>query len=132
MKTLISLILCLISSLVHGQTSVECDSIYTFTETSPSFKNGKLEFFKYINDEVITTLSDCKEESLPTRLLISFTINKMGDVIEVTFNELYVSTDCKNKLRAQLLSMEGWIPGMINDSPVCSVYTLPISCILWK
>jgi hypothetical protein len=110
-----------------------CDSIYSYVETTPKYKNDTKDVSDLFIREIIPIISNCveRDEQIISRLYIVLIIDKNGKVIDVTFPRNNITKLCENDLKEKILKMDGWTAGKFNDKAVCCKVKIPISCIKW-
>ncbi|WP_347839952.1 hypothetical protein [uncultured Draconibacterium sp.] len=134
MKQVFLIVGILISVTCFGQVDADCDSVYIFAEKMPEFKNGDSGLSGYLHSDLIPILANCieRDSSLIASMYLTLTINKHGKVIDVIFNRISASDQCKNDLRQKILTMPSWTAGVDKGKRVCCRYSWPISCIMWQ
>lgn len=122
------------SSVILGQTINKCDTIYDFVEQMPKYERDMQGLMDYLNKDLIPIVDECmkRDSSLIASLWIILSIDKNGQVIDVSFPRPELTDQCKNDLKKKLLTMTGWQPGQQNGKNVCTHFNWPISCIKWN
>lgn len=136
MKTKLSTFLSLLILTVTTSyaQSKSCDTIYKYTEVIAQFKNEQISLDKYFDKHIIPILVRSRERdnNIITKLQIVLTINSRGNVVDATFSRAKLSERCKEELKKELLTMEGWQSAIMNNQSVCSTYLWPIHCLKWQ
>lgn len=136
MKTTLSILLLLLFLTITTSyaQSKSCDTIYKNPEVKAQFKKGDKELDNYLMNHIIPILhrSMERDEEIISGLFMFLTINSEGKVTEVTFSRGELSERCKEELKKELLTMEGWQPAIMNNQAVCSTYLWPIHCLKWQ
>ncbi len=134
MKHLILIVGFLISVTCFGQVDSDCDSVYNFVDKMPEYENGFSGLSDYLHKELIPILANCieRDSSLIASMYLTLTINKDGNVVDVVFNRINATDQCKSDLKDKMLTMPQWTPGKLEGKPVCCKFPWPISCIMWQ
>jgi hypothetical protein len=117
----------------NAQSSVSGNKEDNSDTTIAVFKDGISglgDYFRKITPIISANTKD--ESNLPARLNIIFTISKTGKVTDVEFPNTNMESDCKSKVRDELLKMRGWKAAERNGKPIVSKYPFRISCFLWS
>ena len=132
-KKIIAITFLLIALNSYSQ-NIDCDSIYTYVETTPKYKNDLKDGSDLFVKEIIPIISDCVERNkeIISRLNIELTIDKNGKVIDVIFSKSKMTKNCEDDLREKILKMEGWTAGTFNNEAICCKVKIPISCLKWQ
>ncbi|MBL7912601.1 MAG: hypothetical protein JNJ41_16185 [Bacteroidia bacterium] len=131
----ISILICLVLNMsIHSQTNPTCEKIYDNPDSLAKYKTGKKSLAQYVNDKIIPILGDCIKQKMEfvNSMTIKFTIDLNGKVVAVDYLKPVLTDYCKGKLNAELLKMDGWHPGKVAETKVCSIYIYPINCIKWQ
>ncbi|MFK8044143.1 MAG: hypothetical protein AB8B72_01510 [Crocinitomicaceae bacterium] len=136
MRRLLMILITILTSLtvIAQPSSHECDSIYEFAEEMPVYQNGMNGLIKYLKSDLIPILVDCngRDGILTSSLYLSLTIDRQGKVIDVEFQRIQATEQCKKELREKLLTMKGWTSGMQDGIAICCTFSWPISGINWR
>jgi hypothetical protein len=133
-KTSLVLILFLVSAFkANAQSSISGNKEGNSDTTIAVFKDGIPELGAYFRKITPIISANAKDESeFPTSLSMIFTIDKTGKVTDVEFPNTNIGSNCKSKVRAELLKMKGWKAAEINGKPIVSKYPFRIGCFLWS
>ncbi len=111
MKRLLMILFTILTSVtVYGQSSShECDSIYEFAENMPVYENGIRGLVKYLQSDLMPILVDCnrRDEVITFSIYFSLIINDQRKVVDVEFQRIQASDQCKEELRGKFLTMNG-------------------------
>jgi len=95
----------------------------TYAQELPSFKGGLEKMYKYLNQTVIYP-EEAKEHAIQGLVLISFVVEKKGEIVEVKVIESpHVSLT--NALLSSVKKMPAWDPGRLDGRPIRVRYNLP-------
>jgi len=124
----------LTGTILFGQTTNKCDTIYDFVEIMPQYDKGDQGVIKYIMNELSPVISDCmkRDDSVIASLQIILTIDKTGNVVDATFPKPNATEQCKADMKRKLMTMTGWTAGLSNGQPVCCHRSIPIRCLKWS
>lgn len=114
--------------------SQECDTVYSHVDVLPKFQNNSRDLLKYVELELVPVIQGCiaVDSVIISSLSIMLTIQENGQVVDATFpKDKYLSIQCKEMLKAKLITMKGWSSGQKNGRPVCCFHYFPINCIKW-
>ena len=133
-RSIIILIFVASNLILNAQTNPVCEKIYDTPDSLAKYKNGKKSLAQYVNDKIIPILGDCIKQKMEfvNSMTIKFTIDLNGKVVAVDYLKPVLTDYCKGKLNAELLKMDGWLPGKMGETKVCSIYIYPINCIKWQ
>jgi len=107
-----------------------------FENTMPTYTKGGISgFYKYLSSEVMPLMS--KETGRnssfpPTKLKMRLYINERGDITDVGFPDESLTKDCENKMKAKLLTLNGWKAPVVGGRPIKSTFLCGVNCILWQ
>jgi hypothetical protein len=132
MKTLLFAICLLAGHSLHAQ--IVCDTVYGSPDTPPIYGHNFDSFYTYFNDSIVPVLQQCMklEDTIISSLVVRFTLDYDGHVLDVEFIRINAGEACKQQLREQFKTMEDWSPGWVSGEPVCSYAVWPIRCIKWE
>ena len=65
-------------------------------------------------------------------MYLMLTIDNQRKAIDVEFQRIKMTNECKEKLEGKLLSMNSLTAGHQEEKPVCYKYSWSINCINWK
>jgi hypothetical protein len=127
-KLLVLITLLTKSELIFGQ-DLACDSIYSFGEIMPRYKDGDQALINYIHLELMPLLNDSlnDEVKLISKIYFKVKINSNGQVVEAEIIQKDLTAVCKTALVSKLLTMQGWSPGIHKGQPVCMTMTIPVN-----
>jgi len=133
-KTCLVLVLLITSVFdANAQSSVPVKKENNSGAALPVFKDGVSGLLAYFRKITPIISANAKDESeFPTSLSMIFTIDKTGKVTDVEFPNTNMGSNCKSKVRAELLKMKGWKAAEINGKPIVSKYPFRIGCFLWS
>lgn len=136
MRITILFILFLKLNCAYSQAD-KCDTIYSNPDSLAVFEGGIIGLREFVNNELIPVIQlKCDNEiEKISSLKIRLTINNFGEVIDaklIQSNSDDLSTDCEKEISSKFLELDGFKAAPNNGIPVCSYYTLPISCIKWN
>ena len=109
---------------------VNSDSVYFQSEDSlknsivAEFQGGKQELYKFILERLVVENDDF-EESIKTKMVLKFTIQKSGKLKDFVFLKS-ISKVIDDKIIEIFKQMPDWTPAYKNGSPIESTYTMPI------
>jgi len=120
-------------SLNAQSVNNQCDTIFDFVETMPKYEDDVKGLMDFVISDLSPILSACykRDSILTSSISLTLTIDSQGKVIDVEFQRIQASEECKKELRQKLFSMTGWISGKQNEIPICSKYAWPMN-INWK
>lgn len=129
---ILALIVSSIGSTVFGQTT-SCQTIYETVDTPPTYNEGTTALMGYFERQLSPIIRKYhkKDDELSAKVMLTFTIDANGKVIDVVLSNHTLPEKCTEEMRAKVLTMTGWTPGMLNKEKVCSQIALVISCIKW-
>ncbi len=107
-------------SEIYGQVS-SCDSVYTFVDQMPTFRNGDSDLLIYLNKN-LKFRERCRPEELK-RLI--WTIDKDGNMTDIDL--IGLEDQCKTDIIEQLKNIPIWSPGQLNGEFVCVKMMVPIN-----
>lgn len=115
----------------HGD---HCDEVHQYAEQPATYTGDIPGLMKYYKKHLSPILLTCKREqgSKVTSMQLELVIGKSGKVQSVKFPDLKAAEACKNKIRENIMQMEGWQPAKIKGKPVCAKFYWPIAGIKWK
>lgn len=112
----------------------KCDEIHQYPEQLATFTGDIPGLMKYYKKHISPVLLTCKREQASTvkSMQLELVITSTGKVQSVAFPDLKAAEACKEKIKAEVMKMEGWKPAKIKGKPVCSKFYWPIYGIKWK
>jgi|GEM_PF-2354721 len=112
----------------------KCDEIHEYPEQLATFAGDIPGLMKYYKKHLSPVLLTCKREQSSTvkSMQLELIITKTGKVQSVSFPDLKAAPECKDKIKAEIMKMQGWNPAKIKGKPVCSKFYWPIYGIKWK
>lgn len=125
--------LCLLAcSSLNAQ--IVCDTIYGSPETHPHYGHDFQAFYTYFDTNVAPVLQECMKQqgTVISSLLVRFTLDCDGKVMDVAFLRINAGEACKQRVREQFMAMGDWVPGLVCGKPVCSYAVWPIRCLKWE
>jgi len=132
MKHQLFLLFYIFTVSLNAQTA--CDTIYGSPETHPHYGHDFLAFYTYFDKNIAPVLQECMktEGTVISSLVVRFTLDCDGKILDVDFIRINAGEACKKRLREQFLVMGHWIPGLVCGEPVCSYAVWPIRCLKWE
>lgn len=120
-------------SVARGQEQ-GCDTLSRSVDKEPVYPGGTAALARRMQKELMPAVNECyvKDSVMITRLEMELTIDRKGQVQDVTFSGVSLPTACRERLRKRLLLMKGWEPALRKGVAVCSYYKWAIACILWQ
>jgi periplasmic protein TonB len=100
------------------------DEIYITVEKSPSFPGGEAELFSFLNKNIKYPVL-AKESNIEGTVVISFVVNKKGDIEDLKVLK-DVGGGCTKEAMRVVNAMPRWIAGEQQGNPVKVRFTLPI------
>lgn len=101
------------------------DTTYTVVEQMPEFPGGQSALFEYLKNN-ITYPKSAKKDELEGKVILSFVVNKEGDVQEVKVIK-GVRNDIDKEAIRVVQAMPKWKPGYQRGKNVNVSFNLPIS-----
>ena len=88
----------------------------------------------YFNDSIVPVLQECmkQEDTVISGLVVRFTLDYNGHVLDVEFLRINAGEACKQRVRERFMAMGDWSPGWVCGEPVCSYAVWPIRCLKWE
>ncbi|MCC6410429.1 MAG: hypothetical protein IT270_02145 [Saprospiraceae bacterium] len=132
MKTLLFAFCLLAGPNLNAQ--IVCDTIYGSPETPPIYGHNFDAFYMYFNDSIVPVLQECmkQEDTVISGLVVRFTLDYNGHVLDVEFLRINAGEACKQRVRERFMAMGDWSPGWVRGEPVCSYAVWPIRCLKWE
>jgi TonB family protein len=121
-KPLLILFLILATGILKAQ-STQKDSVYTFVEMEPQFRNGDFSTFIANN---IQYPAKAVQERKQGKVFVNFIIQKDGSISNATIVRS-VSPEIDAEALRVVNSSPRWRPGIQNGRPVTVSYTIPIT-----
>jgi periplasmic protein TonB len=103
---------------------VEDDTVHDYVEKPPSFPGGEAELLKFLNEN-IKYPALAKESNISGRVILSFIVNKKGDIEDVKVIK-DIGGGCGKEAMRVVNSMPRWNVGEQNGHSVKVRYTLPV------
>ena len=100
------------------------EQIYTWAEEMPKFPGGDSEMLNFFAKN-ISYPEIAKRALVEGRVVLSFIINKSGEVIDVSVAK-GIGAGCDEEAMRVLKSMPRWNPGKQNGKPVLTRITIPV------
>jgi len=100
------------------------EAIHDYVEKPPSFPGGEAELLKYLSAN-IKYPALARESSIQGRAIVSFVVNKRGEIDDVKLVR-DIGGGCGKEAVRVVSSMPKWIPGEQNGHAVKVRYTLPV------
>lgn len=92
---------------------------------NPQFPGGNHLVSRYLSRYLVYP-DYCKDSGIQGRVLLRFYVDEMGEISEVTVIESVHPALDKSAAMA-ILSMPNWKPGLMDDEPTKTYFTLPIT-----
>lgn len=106
------------------QTNVYKDDLeIAYAQELPCFKGGQENMYKYLYQTVIYP-EEAKEDNIQGLVLISFVVDKKGEIVEVKVIES-PNESLTNALLSAVKKMPAWNPGRLDGRPIRVRYNLP-------
>lgn len=103
---------------------VQEDVVHDYVEKPPSFPGGEAELLKFLNSN-IKYPPLAKESNIQGRVILSFVVNKKGQIEDVRVVK-DIGGGCGKEAVRVVQSMPSWNPGEQNGHSVKVRYTLPV------
>lgn len=103
---------------------VQEDVVHDYVEKPPAFPGGEAELLKFLNQN-IKYPPLAKESNIQGRVILSFVVNKKGNIEDVRVVK-DIGGGCGKEAMRVVESMPSWNPGEQNGHPVKVRYTLPV------
>jgi periplasmic protein TonB len=100
------------------------DEVHDYVEKPPSFPGGEAELLKFLNQN-IKYPALAKESNIQGRVILSFIVNKKGDIEDVKVIK-DINGGCGKEAMRVVNSMPKWNVGEQNGHAVKVRYTLPV------
>lgn len=106
------------------QTNIYKDDLeIKYTQELPSFKGGQENMYKYLYQAVIYP-EEAKEDDIQGLVLVSFVVEKKGEIVEMKVIES-PHESLTNALLSAVKKMPTWNPGRLDGRPIRVRYRLP-------
>lgn len=102
----------------------EDDTIHDYVEKPPSFPGGEAELLKFLQAN-IKYPPLAKESNIQGRAILSFIVNKRGEIEDIKVIK-DIGGGCGKEAVRVVGTMPKWNPGEQNGHPVKVKYTLPV------
>jgi TonB family protein len=114
--------------LEDAQSTMFSDTTNIINELDKSaeFKGGYNELIKFLANNIIYPQAALEDE-ISGKVYLKFIIEIDGSVNEVVILKGVSRSIDRESIRVVKLSSKKWNPGMVNDQPVRSMYTIPIN-----
>jgi len=106
------------------------EEVFTIVEQMPEFPGGREGMFNYLRKNLIYP-EKSKKEGVEGKVIVNFTINKKGKVIDVKVVQS-VSDDIDTAAIKLVEDMPKWKPGTQEGIPVLVSFNLPLKFALPK
>lgn len=100
----------------------------TYAQEMPSFKEGQEGMYKFLNQTVIYPEA-AKENGIQGLVLLSFVIERKGEIVEIKVLES-PNESLTNALLSAVKKMPAWNPGRLDGRPIRVRYQLPFRFVL--
>lgn len=125
-KIILFIFTCLInlSAFSQSDSTIVGFNPFFLAETKPLFPGGEDSFFRYLDATIVYPFS-AQDEGLEARLVIQFTIDSLGSVVdtEIVFSSIngdkniVDSYGFGSELESAVLNSPRWKPAMRRDEP---------------
>lgn len=113
-----------------GNDGKEKEKVFTIVEKMPEFPGGRDGMLNYLRKNLVYP-EKSKKEGVEGKVIVNFTINKKGEVIDVKIKQS-VSEDIDATAVKLVEGMPKWKPGTQEGIPVLVSFNLPLNFTLPK
>ena len=101
------------------------DSVFEFSEISPSFPGGPQALAQYLRKNIHFP-EDALRAEVDGRVIVEFMVGASGKVSRIRVLKDEVGYRCSQSAVEAVEKMPNWTPGRVNDQPVNVWYRLPV------